>query len=374
MACEIRIIDFNYTTLDNVDITSSSEHVSFPSTNIGHEFRSKVWRSTGYFVIDATNNKIDFKETSLGPEITATLAVGNYSTSDLITEIESKMTAASLNARTYSVTHSNTTGKWTIAGSTFLSLLWSSGTNTATSVGPTLGYAVSDQTGLTSYTAAATSLHTEEWVLIDLKSTEEIDSFAMFFDPILGMKLSNSAVLKLQANATSNFLSPAVDITLTLNDDYENASHFFSTSQSYRYWRVQIIDPDNSNLYVEIGTIVLGLAKQLTQNPETGFEFSVNDQSKRFENDFGNQYNDLYPVRNRLKFDYKWLSDDDILILEGIFRNVGNSQVITVSIDTTEELFDKERFLIYGKIVGDFREKNSFYNFFDTDLEILEAF
>jgi len=56
---------------------------------------------------------------------------------------------------TYTVSYSNTTGKFTIAsGSTLLSLLWLSGTNAANSIGAKLGFVTtSNDTGSVSYTS-----------------------------------------------------------------------------------------------------------------------------------------------------------------------------------------------------------------------------
>lgn len=47
-----------------------------------------------YIVIDSDNNKIDFKKTSGGSELTATLTAGTYTPSALATEIGTQMTTA----------------------------------------------------------------------------------------------------------------------------------------------------------------------------------------------------------------------------------------------------------------------------------------
>ena len=82
----MRIIDFNFADETNgVTVTGSSQQASFPANNLGKQSPSRVWRSSGTFVIDATNNKIDFLETGGGPEITATLNFGSYTPSELET-------------------------------------------------------------------------------------------------------------------------------------------------------------------------------------------------------------------------------------------------------------------------------------------------
>jgi len=106
--------------------------------------------------ITSSNKYIDI--TDDGGTIEVTLTEGWYKTPKaLATHITTKATAASVGSGndTITCTFSSTTGKFTLAsnGSTF-SLLWQSGSNTANSVGATLGFTVSaNDTGSTSYVA-----------------------------------------------------------------------------------------------------------------------------------------------------------------------------------------------------------------------------
>lgn len=102
--------------------------------------------------ITASNNKLDFDEGSI--EINATIPVAWYKDPhELARAIQNAMN--DVGGDEYTVTYSDTTGKYTIAsdGST-LNLLWNTGTNTATSIGATIGFAVAaDDSSATSYTA-----------------------------------------------------------------------------------------------------------------------------------------------------------------------------------------------------------------------------
>lgn len=73
---------------------------------------------------------------------------------ELADAIETALNADS--AETYTVTYSNSTGKFTIATSTssVLSLLWDSGTNAANTIGAKIGFSVAtDDTGALTYTS-----------------------------------------------------------------------------------------------------------------------------------------------------------------------------------------------------------------------------
>lgn len=111
-------------------------------------------QGTEYFfnplTVDATNDSLDFDDA--GGEENASITQQTYKhPHELAQAIEDAMNA--LTADNITVTYSDVTGKYTIAsdGAT-LSLLWNTGTNTATTIGSLLGFSVAaDDTGATSY-------------------------------------------------------------------------------------------------------------------------------------------------------------------------------------------------------------------------------
>ena len=102
--------------------------------------------------ITASNKYLDFTDDA--GTFAAVIPTGYYKTPhELASAIEAALNGVS--TETYTVTFSNSTGKFTIAsGSTVLSLLWQSGTNTANSIGTTIGFSVAaNDTGATTYTS-----------------------------------------------------------------------------------------------------------------------------------------------------------------------------------------------------------------------------
>ena len=106
----------------------------------------KITYMAGYgsfTILDGINDTIDFEE-SVGVELTATVAEGEYTPDDLETAIKAALDTAG--ASTYTVTYNEWTGKFTLAsdlsggGNTF-KLLWNTGTNTGTSIARTIGFA-----------------------------------------------------------------------------------------------------------------------------------------------------------------------------------------------------------------------------------------
>lgn len=352
-------------------ITASSQNANFPSSNLKNPFRSVRWRSKGNFIIDATNNKINFKEASLGSELTATLTSSTYTALTLAAEIKTQMEAVSVD--TFTVTFSTATGLWSITSSgTFFSLLNSTGTNASTSVFKlALGYPNTDKTASLTYTGSLIAIHTEESVVFDIRTAQDIMNVCVMWPKEDGIKLSEDAVITLQANATNVWTSPAVSQVLTIDNDYIVASHFFATAQSYRYWRLKIVDPQNPYLYIELGHVWIG--ENLNIDPlQNGFKYKLVDLTKVTKTDFGHEYADEYPVQAQLDFDYKYLQYAEYKILENSFRLNGNRKPVLVAVDDQELVYDKDHFLLYGKMDKSFDGNHERYDLFNTGIKITE--
>ncbi len=370
-----KIIDGNFYFADGVTLSASTSDVNFPPSNLGTFQRSKVWRSDpegGQFIITAaTNDKIDFDEG--GGELTATLVAGTFTATTLQTEIKTRMDAAG--ADTYTVLWSKSTGKWTISSTGTFSLPIATGTNTATNVLKlSLGFANSDLTSASSHTGANIAIHTEERLILDLSTTETISLFALIEDPVNNFQFSAGATLKIEGNATNVWTSPSFSTTFTIDTKYRNALEIFSPAQTLRFWSIEIIDPTNPNLFVELSKAFLDDPLELTQPPDIGFTYVTTDPSRQIETPFGHRYADSFPQRKTLSFNHTALLEADQLLLETLFFNKGNSIPIAVSLDSPELIFtDKNQFFLYGYIDGAFTAKQNFVNFWDVPFKIKEA-
>lgn len=186
-------------------------------------------------------------------------------------------------------------------------------------------------------------------VVFDLLTTEAVDSIAMFWPKEDGIRLSNTATVKIQANATDEWSSPAVDQEVTIDNTYMLGSHFFTSDQSYRYWSLLIEDEGNAYDYVEIGQVWIG--KSLEIDPaQNGFKFRLVDRSKVATTDFGHDYVDEYPDVATLEFGYRYLEYGTVQVLENAFRANGRKKPVLVVMDAASEVFDKNHLLIYGKM------------------------
>lgn len=176
--------------------------------------------------IDTTNNKLDFDIG--GSQLHATIASASYpigltqaDAGSLCKAIKDALASAD-GTGTYTVTYSRTTKKFTITRSAgTLNLKFATGTNVATSIAATLGFAATDLTGALTYTGTVTV----EWAFTHtlLRSGVEPRSLTLFEDYALAVKKYNLACAK----AISMKIPPEgkidLDIDLIMQDEADGS-------------------------------------------------------------------------------------------------------------------------------------------------------
>lgn len=212
---------------------------------------------------------------------------------------------------------------------------------------------------------------TYENVVFDLQVNQPVDSVVILWPKEDGIKLTNTAVIKVQASATNVWTSPAVDVTLTVNNDYMIASHYFTSLQTYRYWRVLIQDSANPWGYVEVGVVWLG-ASLSVPNCQNGFKVQYADQSVVSTTPFGHRYMDTYPQMVSVQFAFTNLEYDAIQIIDGAYRNNGGTVPTIVVLDELGTVFSSDHFTVYGLFDVKFGLSHVIYNLLSVDTVTLK--
>ena len=251
----------NWAISDLTDISVSSEQLQFPKTFLRDPLRSKRWRTQlGWNVNGELNFNLDFTEGTSGAA-TAVIPLDNYPTgAAMAAAIETAMNAAATD-NTYTVTYSGITNLFTIArsvGVDTIDLNWSTGPNSAESVGVDIGFDVSaDDTGLTTYVADFASFGSRSWVKFDFGTSVSRDVRALIaFD---GNFISTTTIT-VEANAADVWTAPTFSTTLALDtaeEDFVKAIAFIDTT-TLRYWRIVIDDARNPDGFTEMGVPYVG--------------------------------------------------------------------------------------------------------------------
>jgi len=330
----MKLIKDNYAQNSSTTVSASSSKANFPASNVKHEFRSKEWRSSGHFVVSASNKALTVDATPVD------LVEGTYTATTLSAHIKAQL--ESVSAKTFSVSNSATTGLWTVSADATFSLSGALITQ--------LGF--DSLTGDDSYTGARICIHTEEWITFDFKTTEETDTVAMLWEAG-NFRLSADATITIQANATNTFSSPAFSQVIAFDDRNEIAQLHLTSPESYRYWRIKIQDPENAHLYVSLGTVVIGKAESVLVWTSNGFSFNFRDNSNVQQTPFGQTYTDIFPKLKSLSLKFDAMTVQETTALIDVFNQVGGSQPVFISLDPNESVFTSGEFWIYGKLQPD---------------------
>lgn len=328
---------YNDNVLDAATRTVSSEDTYFPADNLyDGNARSKVWRSTGQFIVTSANQDIVFEETASTP-LTATITAGTYtSVSAFLTAIKTALDAAG--ASTYTVTQ-ETSKKIKIesdggGGGGIFNLLW---TNAGTNAADLLGFDDSaDDTGSLIYTADNIRIHTEESLTWDLGTSKNPEFFAMAGRRNDGLQISSTGTYKLQANPTNVWTSPSWEETLTYNETLmylEDSTGIFDAP--YRYVRLSIVDKDNAAGVVELSSVFLGDAISFTQGVVvTPLAGSYADGSTTRTGPNLNLLSVSRETSEQFTFSWNFLTNTEKEALDDFFRNYKTARPFWVNIDT----------------------------------------
>ena len=216
-----------------------------------------------------------------------------------------------------------------------------------------------------------TTAVTDQSVIIDLQTSEEIDSIAVFFRANQPIRLTQGATIRIEGNASLDFTSPLFSQVITLDTENLSISHFLTTPENHRYWRLFIDDPGNPYGHIEIPIIVLGKSIQF-DGVGIGFKWGLIDPSKSRRTRFGQKYSDVYPTRRTCSMEVPIETLANFESLVDFYESVGTTEAILFSLDPEELIFDKDRFLIWGTFEDNFDATHSAGNFFTMPFKVEE--
>lgn len=337
----VRILSQNYLDIDLIsNLTFSSEQTAFPVINaLNLNRRSKVWRSNGYWKITSSNNQIIFRE-SIGIELTANVAVGEYSSSDDL-YIAIKAALELVGASTYTVSSDSSTLKVKIVsdglgGGGVLQINWPD-----SSMATILGFSTDEEdTGVLSYVADQLRISTGEWIQFDFGISTLPTAFILIGARNRPIRITPSATITLQGNETNVWNPGVIHSEIVL--DYNAA--VISTinedglwDEALRYSRILIEDLSNPEGFVEIGALFLGIFFQGTRGQvQFPFQAQYIDNSRTSFSEGGQTFSD---IREKSEgFDIEWfgLTISEKEEIDDLWDNLGVSNPFFIQYDPNQ--------------------------------------
>jgi hypothetical protein len=189
--------------------------------------------------------------------------------------------------------------------------------------------------GALTYTADDLRIHTSEWLLWDMGISSNPRALAIIGPRNSPIKISPSASVKLQGNETNVWTSPSYEQVLTYNDEVilltsETGLH----TEALRYWRLEIIDRDNPNLYVEIGSLFLGNFYSPTRGAvQFPFSSAPIDRSNTIFSEGGQTFSDIREKAQSFSLDWSALTYPEMEELLEVFDDFGTGIPFFMQLD-----------------------------------------
>ena len=177
-----------------------------------------------------------------------------------------------------------------------------------------------------------------------------LDTFA-----ILNHNLTSSASITLIGSTLSDF--SVIGKTINIQSRVDNIYHIeeFLPEDPYRYWRLQISDPTNTNTFIEIGTILFGEAIIFTADEcmndnilKKPIHFFDSVRTEGFSSVKNNR-----SLKNRISMTFESLRWDkgNWQKLDGIFKDARTSlKCLWIPTPSVTRPEITERFAVFGKI------------------------
>lgn len=317
----------------------SSEQTLFPASNVLADKKPyKTWRSNGYFEVTSLNNTIVFSEDRGATLLNATITIGIYSSrSSFLAAVKNAMDAAGDNTYTVSLDSEfkvKITSNLGVTG--YFGIYATSASFTALDL---LGFSRIDYEGFASYTAEQVVLHTMEFLEFDLGVATEVQSVILLGRCDQEFGLSSNAQITLKISETNAWDSPEYSETLTWTEFGVYTLNVDGITTPRRRLRIEIIDAQNTNGYIELASVFVGTLQQFERaSPQFGFNDTVQDTTKVLDSIGGSLIADRRTRYSQIGYNLNFLTNQDKEDLQDIYERFGLIRPLFFIFDENETL------------------------------------
>lgn len=204
-------------------------------------------------------------------------------------------------------------------------------------------------------------------IVFDFINPQPVDSILLADNPLTGFNFNTPVTV--QANATDEWSSPAIDTTLTNKDDEHGIAYLELTSpENYRFWRLSF----NSTSYVELSTLFIGKRIEFT---DSGIEFGWSYQDRpnvtKTENRYKQAFFDEINEQKIISATMRYLNKDEIDQVFEMYDYNGVTKPLFVRIDC-DILNNRNRFSGYMRFINKEPIVNSAPSLYDFTFRLEE--
>jgi hypothetical protein len=204
-----------------------------------------------------------------------------------------------------------------------------------------------------------------EWIKANFGTATAVTGIALG-----NVNFRSTATIKIQANATDSWGSPSFDRTINCANLTGYTRNLYDEwgSQSYKYWRISMLDDGNPDGFLEVGQWFLGSPITLNDN----FDASYSRKIVRGNIELRTEYEQAYVYQRDYgwQFDLSWTNCQLTTVTQLRTMSLtlgGNAKPFFFVLDPTDP---GEAY--YVRIRGDVEENRVYYDRYNTKIELME--
>ncbi len=167
---------------------------------------------------------------------------------------------------------------------------------------------------------------------------------------------------------------PVNSTTTTYKDRKVYSRVWIPTGTNATSVLIEIVDPNNTNQYVEVSRLIIGNYWTPTYNTSYGLSSTMTDMSSSVRSEAGDLITSAGALYNTVKLDLKYLSTSDRANLNKIINLCGTQKPLFISVfpDNSADWEQEQLFQLYGKQASMFGITHPIYQMYSSQLEIEE--
>lgn len=152
-----------------------------------------------------------------------------------------------------------------------------------------------------------------------------------------------------------------------------NVAAFFATTSGVRRMEIEFTSAGNPDGYIELSRIITGEYWEPEKGASYGASVAFVDSTTGQRTSAGGLVTDRGTIHREMSFSLGAMNATDRANLNNLFRSVGNSQPLFISLTPGESNTEGELFgQIYGKLEGGVSAEFAFYRHYSSQIKIAE--
>lgn len=196
----------------------------------------------------------------------------------------------------------------------------------------------------------------------------------LYDDPAAGSLLHDTGAIDVDYNYDAPVGFDSIGSNSFAYGGGAHVSAFFESVSGVRRMEIEFTSAGNPDGFIEVSRIIAGLAWEPNDNADYGASTGFIDNTSGVRTSSGNLVTDRGTITRAMDFSMNAMDADDKAALNNLFRSIGKSQPLFISLipgagNITEEQLSQQ---IYGKLDNDITLTLPFFQRYSASIRIVE--